>query len=117
MNNKIFISGRITGDPNYTLKFQSASIYVSREQFFDRHGDPRTFYRHGYFGFLPVDPCDLTILGSPLREWPWTLCMARTLLALAGCSYVYFLRDWTQSRGARIEHRVARLLRKRIIYQ
>jgi hypothetical protein len=117
MNNRIFISGRITGDPSYKLKFESASIHVSSRWFFDRHGDPSFCYRYGYFGFMPVDPCDLTILGEPLSSWPWLLCMLRTLWAMAGCSYVYMLHDWPQSRGAKWEHRVARWLRKTIIYQ
>ena len=36
---------------------------------------------------------------------------------LMGCSYVYCLNDWQESRGARIENRVARMLGKKIIYQ
>ena len=117
MNNKIFISGKITGDPNYALKFESACIVVSREGFFDRYGSPDLCYRHGHFGFVPVDPCEMTILGVPLQGWPWWMCMARTLCALTFCSYVYVLRDWKDSRGARAEHRWAKLLHKHIIYQ
>ena len=117
MNNKVFISGKVTGDPNYALKFESACIMVSRESFFDRYGSAELCYRHGHFGFMPVDPCDLSILGMPIHEWPWWICMVRCLWVLLGCSYVYMLHDWEQSRGAKIEHKVAKALNKQIIYQ
>lgn len=117
MNNKIYISGKITGDPNYALKFEAAAVTVSRSNFFDRHGSADMSVRHGYFGFRPVDPCDFTLIGIPLRNYTWSVCIMVCLWHLAGCSYVYMLRDWKDSRGARIEHRVAKILHKEIIYQ
>lgn len=69
---------------------------------------------------------DITILGwepvNPLYNGlpataPWIVHMAVDLCLLASCHAVYFQRNWQDSRGARIEHRVAKFLRKRIIYQ
>ena len=117
MNNKVFISGKITGDPNYPFKFESACLVVSREKFFNEHGSAELSYKYGHFGFVPVSPADLTLLDMPIGLYSWHVCMAVCLWHLMGCSYVYFLRDWQQSRGSRIEHRVAKFLRKRIIYQ
>lgn len=116
MNNRVFISGKVSGDPNYRNKFQSAALRVCQPDFFNRHGIEAA-QRLGSFGFQPVDPCDFTFLGHPMADCTRSLCMAMCLWHLAGCSYVYVLRDWPLSRGARIEHRVARLLHKRIIYQ
>jgi len=117
MNNKVFVSGKITGDPSYPFKFEAACAAVAREQFFDRHGNPSLAERYGHFGFVPVNPCTLTISGKPLSAYPWWMCMVRTLWALLWCSYVYMLHDWKDSRGARWEHRAAKLLHKHIIYQ
>ena len=117
MNNKVFISGKVTGDPNYALKFEAACVVVSREKFFDRYGSPNLSYKYGHFGFVPIDPCELTIMGMPIHGWPWWVCMIRTLWAMLGCSYVYMLHDWQESRGARIEHWVAMKTCKRVIYQ
>lgn len=117
MNNKVFISGKITGDPNYAHKFEAASVVIRREYFFDRHGSCELCLRKGHFGFVPVDPTLLTLFDIPLTEFSWSVCMMVCLWHLSRCSYVYFLRDWPESRGARIEHKVARLLHKKIIYQ
>ena len=116
MNNKIFISGKITGDPNYVLKFESACITVCHPDFFDRYGVDAA-QRLGRFGFKPVDPCDFTFLGHPMAECSWSICMMVCLWHLTWCSYVYFLNDWKDSRGANMEHRWARLLKKKVIYQ
>ena len=35
MNNKIYIAGRITGDPNYRAKFKSAETSVRTLGFFE----------------------------------------------------------------------------------
>lgn len=42
--------------------------------------------------------------------------MAVCLWHLVKCDMVVFLDNWQDSKGARIEHRVARLLGKKIIY-
>ena len=64
-----------------------------------------------------MQPCDFRIMRHPLEECSWSLCMLVCLWHLTGCSYIYMLNNWRDSRGARIEHRWATILRKKIIYQ
>ena len=115
MNNKVFISGRVTGDHDHMVKLISAANHVEDPLFFNRHGVKAAI--HGYCLFQPVNPTTLTLVGTPLRYCSWSVCMAVCLWHLTWCSYVYMLRDWEDSRGARIEHRWAKFLRKHIIYQ
>lgn len=63
-------------------------------------------------GMLPVNPMKVGL--RPRR--PWWMHLVYDLGLLIGCSHVVFQHDWEESRGARIEHCVARLLRKKIIY-
>lgn len=112
MNNKVFISGRVTGDPSYPHKFEAAEDTVTDYRFFERHRSSARLLqlrarqpRESHF----PQPSSLGLQLS--------VCMAVCLWHLAGCSHVYFLDDWRQSRGARIEHCTARLLGKHIIYQ
>lgn len=125
-NNRIFISGAISCDPNYRAKFKNAR-YVLENARRDCTKSKCTadcpFHDIGYlytchiYDLFPdyftfVNPVDMGLEGKP---WWW--CMVVCLLRLSRCSYVYFLSDWNKSRGARLEHRLARLLNKRIIYQ
>lgn len=115
MNNKVFISGKVTGDKDYEAKFEKAYNEVQTFEFFDRHGVKAA--QRGYLGLVAIDPTALSLVGRPLACYRWSVCMAVCLWHLAGCSYVYHLKDWKESRGARREHRWAKLLGKKIIYQ
>lgn len=64
-------------------------------------------------GWEPVNP-----LYNGLRtSTPWLIHMIVDLCLLASCKAAYFQRNWKDSRGARIEHRVAKFLRKKVFYQ
>lgn len=115
MNNKVFISGKITGDKDYEAKFERAEEEVETFAFFDRQGVRAA--QRGYLGFVAVNPTKLTLMGKPTACYRWSVCMAVCLWHLVGCTYVYSLRDWKESRGAKVEHRWAKLLGKKIIYQ
>lgn len=93
---KIYIAGKITGDPLYEVKFRAAELHLIRQGW------------NYWYIVNPVKHCK--------REWPWWRCMVRCLGLLAGCEWVAMLPDWRESRGARLEHRVARRLKKEIIY-
>lgn len=110
MNNKIYIAGKVTGDPGYKDKFKDAEAQVRDFCFFDKHGVREAMA--DWSGFQPVSPAKFIPEGMGWR-WAMALCIIR----LIGCSYVYMLQDWQDSRGARKEHRWARFLRKTIIYQ
>lgn len=118
MNDKIYISGRITGDPDYKEKFRHAEneIYSSLfslnhtpAEWIDRYNRPMRFH--------PVNPDSFRLFGKPLNCFPWCVAMVVCLFHLVGCSNVYMLHKWQTSRGATIEYRVAKLLKKHIIHQ
>lgn len=118
MNNKVFISGKITEDPNYREKFAEAADDIRHPYFWEEYTTAKYAMRHGrLMRFEPVNPTEFTFLGREMDFWPWAVCMAVCLWHLVGCSHVYMLRDWRDSRGAKIENRTAKLLRKHIIYQ
>ena len=95
-NGKIYIAGKITGDADYKVKFDAGVLHLL------------------CLGW------EYKKIVNPVKEcpegWSWWRCMVRCLRLLAGCEWVAMLPDWKDSRGARIEHRAAKLLRKWILY-
>lgn len=61
-------------------------------------------------GYEPVNP----MVHGIGADNPWWMHMVYDLWLMVRCQAVYFQPDWTQSRGARIEMKVARFLRKEI---
>lgn len=112
MNNKIYISGPITGHRDWRERFTDAVLRVSDAYFFDRHGIADLSERYGAFRFEPVSALDY---GRDDRSWRWN--MRRSLWHLLRCSTVYFMRGWHESRGCRIEFTAAEMLGKRIIFE
>ena len=128
MNNKIFISGKITGDDDYKAKFKYAeSQLVEARRWCGNtyHNNCRhcIFYDRNWVttcrisSLFPqqlevVNPVDFDLEGQP-----YWLAIIKCLWKLSRCKYVYMLRDWKESKGAQIEHRWAQRLNKKIIYQ
>lgn len=96
MNDRVYIAGKITGDPNYKEKFKAAAEHLLGCGFQDGNV------------VNPVEHCS--------EDWPWLRCMLRCLRLLCGCGWVAMLPDWKESRGAKIEHFVAQLFGKNIFY-
>lgn len=92
----IFISGKITGLNHYYAfqKFKAAEKRLTQL---------------GYEVKNPMRLCK--------PHWSWLRCMAVCLWNLIRCPEVYFLDNYTYSRGARIEYRVALFMKKTIIIQ
>ena len=84
---KIYISGKITGDPLYREKF------IKEE------------YRLCSLGYVPVNPVEMIDFGTS-----WAAAMKLVVRAMLGCDGVSLLPDWKKSKGARIEARLARQL-------
>jgi hypothetical protein len=84
-NIRIYISGKITGDENYKQKFEEADDMLTDA------------------GYSVVNPALLT----PDCD-SWTDFMRRDIRALMRCDAVALLPDWQDSRGAKIEERLAR---------
>ena len=128
MNNRIFISGPVTGIPDYKANFKDAASRIQEARWVcSKHQHCLTsrcqFHSRNYlFGCTIHEPfpdfpevVNPTTLGLDGKPWLW--CMAVCVRHLLRCSYVFMLHGWQNSRGARIEHWLASLLHKQIIYQ
>lgn len=118
MNNRVYIAGKITGDPNYREKFNAAAYEVETATFSARITPLQWVMRQNkIIQFKIVNPTEFTLLRKPLTGYCWTVGMAVCLLKLLSCSFIYMLKDWPDSKGATIEHNTARFFGKRIVYQ
>lgn len=92
MKNKVYISGAISNNPDYKKQFVS-----KYEELWDKY-----------------------IVLSPLMinaELSWKEHMKIDLAMVSVCDTVYMMKGWEKSRGAKIEHCLAEILNKKIIYE
>lgn len=83
MNKRVFISGKMTGLPNYNeAGFANAEAELLEA------------------GFEPVTPWDPK---AAARNAPWGECIIRALTLLNSCDAIYQLEGWEDSPGARME--------------
>lgn len=94
-NDKIYLAGKVTGDPCYKMKFEAGVRHLER------------------LGWKREE------IVNPAREIPegtsWLKAMWKCLGLMRKCGWVALLPDWRESTGARIERFVARLTWKWII--
>ena len=101
----IYISGKISGDDNYRTKFAMAENRLIRD---------------GYSVLNPVEVGDRLdrVHQAMGRAAPtWREYMRKCLVAIIDVGAVYMLRDWQESRGARLEHHIASDLGIQIVYE
>lgn len=98
---KIYISGKIGGleDDAIILFFRAKWELIER---------------HGKDNITVINPFDIKPLFGIKSYW---FFMITDIIALLKCDTVYFLNNWTDSRGAKIEMRFALMFKKRIIMQ
>lgn len=98
---KIYISGPISGRPIKEAEEHFAKAFGSL--LFDYHSP-----KH------PVNPMKIKpFLG--LKNW---YCyMITDVWALLKCDAIYMLKGWDQSRGARIEKRIAEWLKMEVLFE
>lgn len=101
---KIFISGKITGEPVYECaeKFRYAWLMILE----------------GWNGFCHVDsavnPLELEGIHFGIsHEEAMKICFD----ALKECTHIYMLEDWEESKGAKMEHEFAKQNGLTIIYE
>lgn len=102
---QIYISGKITGDDNYRAKFAMARDRLTRD---------------GYNVLNPVEEADkLDRLHQAMGHAAptWGDYMRKCILLISDVKEVYMLRDWQESRGARLEHYIASELGINILYE
>lgn len=92
-NKKIYLSGKISGDPNFKEKFAQKA---------------RELTEHGYQVFNPAVHPDM---------FTWEQFMELDLKALSHCDTIYLMKDWKDSRGAKIEYDEAVRLGKNIVFE
>ena len=94
---KVYISGPITGLPFDKVEkaFNDAEIRLQEE------------------GYEVVNPLEN---GLP-RDSKWREHMKADIKLLMECDSIYMLKNWTASKGARIEYQIALLLEYDIIEQ
>ena len=92
---KIYISGKITDNPNYTADFEAAELALK------------------IAGFQPVNPAEERLPDGAT----WADYMRQDLKLLCDCDAIYMLNGWRESVGAKIEHKLARDLGIEIIYE
>ena len=93
--NRVYIAGRVTGLPedevraNFTLK----KLYLQEA---------------GYEVVVPIEICK--------PHWSWFWCMVVCVLNLVfRCNKISLLHNWQHSKGARIECKIAKFLKYKVI--
>jgi nucleoside 2-deoxyribosyltransferase len=92
---KIYISGKITDNPNAKEHFNKAEKELTKK------------------GFKVVNPMDLGI--DPKSTW--IQFMRADIKAMCDCDSIYLLSNWADSKGARIEQRIATFLELEFLYE
>ena len=92
---RIYISGAITGDKLYRAKFEKAKQDLKKK------------------GHIPVNPAEFELPDGA----SWEDYMKQDLSLLLKCDGIYMLKDWKQSRGAKLEHDLAQTLKMQVQYE
>ena len=97
MNNRMYISGAISGRPHYEVQKQFAEAETKVKQ----------------WQYEPVNPINN---GVP-TDSPWHTHMMADLAMLLTCGAIFMLEGWEKSDGANIEHLFAQKMQIPIIYE
>ena len=88
---KVYISGPITGNPDYEDDFGRAWVYLNNK------------------GHAPISPIDIgrEIKMKMGREPTWEEYMREDIKALMDCDGIYMLDGWLSSDGAKLEYQLS----------
>ena len=93
--NRVYIAGRVTGLPESAVR---ASFTVRKLH----------LREVGYNVVVPVEICK--------QHWSWYRCMVVCIFNLIfRCNKISLLHNWQHSKGARIEYKIAKFLRYKIV--
>jgi hypothetical protein len=93
---RIYIAGKVTGEDlgKVFVKFNAPEAAMIKR------------------GHEVVNPMRITS-----QRWSWERCMKVCIDNLLTCNAIYMLNDWKDSRGAKIEHELAKIYGLKIMYQ
>ena len=91
MAKKIYLSGKISGDPDFKEKFALKEKELTEQ---------------GHLVFNPALHPDM---------FTWEQFMELDLKALGNCDAIYLLENWGTSKGARLEKKIAEVLKMQIM--
>lgn len=95
-----YLSGSITNNQNYRRQFFEAEEHLAAQ------------------GLKTLNPVKLGLMLELEQEVPsWEDYMKLDLIALLQCDAIYMLQGWQSSKGATLEHYLAKELGLKIIYQ
>lgn len=104
MNAKIYIAGPMSGIPghNYDAFFQAERDLIYK----------------GWSEYEIINPARINpITETGEQELSWEECMRRDIPELLKCNSIYLLQNWYNSKGARLEKRIADDLGFAIFYE
>lgn len=98
-NQKIYISGRMTDDPQHEYKFNAAVEKLMKD-------------------YIVVNPLDISIeVDGKINNAKYKDYLKADIEDLMECDAIYMLSGWEQSKGAKAEHSIAVALDMKIIYE
>ncbi len=94
---RVYNSGKISGLPFSTVqnKFEQSDILIRR------------------MGYKAINPLKNKLPNNA----PWWLHMIFDIALLLTCRAIYLQSDWNESKGAKIEYKIAQFLKFKIIKQ
>ncbi len=102
IDQKVYISGKITGTSDYMERFSAAEDHLKE------------------MGYKPVNPARLNAFfpdGTALETYMRSSIVRSSIDMLLDCDAIYLLKDWEESRGARLEKDIAVALNMVIIME
>lgn len=96
---RIYLSGKITGYPDYRQVFDAAEQAVTRK------------------GVKVLNPARMWGIFQPIFDGlPYSVQLILDLCVLASCDKIAYLPNWKYSNGALVEHSFADALKLKTIY-
>jgi len=99
---KIYISGPISHDPYHEEAFTKAGQYLMHL---------------GYEVINPIDIPDMDFDGPDRDVQRWNYFMREAIKMLMDCDQIYMLEGWEDSRGAKLEQKIALDLAMPMMYE
>ena len=94
---RVYISGKMTGDAHYVQKFAKAEIELMAK------------------GHDVINPCDIGGLYGNMLAYEHLLHIDYALIDCVDA--IYMLKDWKDSKGAKLELNYAKCKGKEVLYE